>query len=164
MVVADLKALGLGVLSTRCSEEKLRAVLTDTDLLHRDVITLICENNCIEFLQVPYVEKLADEVWDGPPRVRRSPLWLSTAWMAVTSIFREDHSLQDPFQRRAERHRSRKEEDPLPEWAANSAWGFTAWRDGLMPRYSLYILVAMAAMFYTQGILLRNQQLFAKEI
>ena len=69
------------------SEEKTRLVLTDTDLKKRDVITIICENNEVDLLDHKYVEKLADEVWDGPYRVERSPLWLCTSAIAIESAF-----------------------------------------------------------------------------
>ena len=68
------------------SEEKTRLVLTDTDLKKRDVITIICENNEVDLLDHKYVEKLADEVWDGPYRVERSPLWLCSSAIAISSV------------------------------------------------------------------------------
>ena len=32
----------------------------------REVITLICESGNVELLSDSFIEKLADELWDGP--------------------------------------------------------------------------------------------------
>ena len=47
----------------------MRNILTDTDLRGRELLTLICETEVIELLSHPFIEKLADEVWDGPTLV-----------------------------------------------------------------------------------------------
>ena len=75
------------ILKKERSEEKTRLVLTDTDLNGRDLLTIICENEEIELLSHRYVEKLADESWDGPFRVERSPFWLCTSRIAFGEVF-----------------------------------------------------------------------------
>lgn len=75
------------------SEEKTRLVLTDTDLKGRDVLTTITEDKEIEIQEHKYVEKLADEVWDGPFRVKHSPFWLCSPGIALSQVFEPLHSL-----------------------------------------------------------------------
>ena len=41
-------------------EAQVRLILTDTDLQGRDVLTIICQNDLVELLAHPYIEKLAD--------------------------------------------------------------------------------------------------------
>lgn len=60
-------------------------------------MTIICENNEIELLDHKYVEKLADEVWDGPSRVERSPLWLCSSAIALEACFSNSSFLEDPL-------------------------------------------------------------------
>ena len=87
MVSTNLSLLAKRILKIERSEEKTRLVLTDTDLDGRDVLTIICENKVIELLEHKYVEKLADEMWDGPFRVERSPFWLSTSAIAIREVW-----------------------------------------------------------------------------
>ena len=83
VLMKSLSLLARRILKMERSEEKTRLVLTDTDLEGRDVITIICENKEIELLEHKYVEKLADEMWDGPFRIERSPLWLCSSVVAL---------------------------------------------------------------------------------
>ena len=62
-------------------------MLTDTDLKGRDVVSLISLNHAVDLFEHNYIEKLADEAWDGPTRVNRSLLWLNTSWIALCSLF-----------------------------------------------------------------------------
>ena len=87
LMTRNLSQLATRILKLERSEEKSRLALTDTDLEGRDVLTIICENNEIELLEHKYVEKLADEMWDGPFRVERSPFWLCTSALAIEKVF-----------------------------------------------------------------------------
>ena len=64
------------------------------------MVTIICENNAIDLLDQKYVEKLADEVWDGPYRVERSPLWLCSSAISIQSAFEPSNELEDPLSKR----------------------------------------------------------------
>ena len=48
------------------AEEVKREIFLDCDLFGRDVVTLICETDSVDLLEDYYIEKLADEAWDGP--------------------------------------------------------------------------------------------------
>ena len=61
-------------------------MLTGTDLNGRDVIALISLNKIVDLFEHKYIEKLADEEWDGPNRVNRSLLWLNTSCIALSSL------------------------------------------------------------------------------
>lgn len=63
--------------------------MTDTDLKGREVLTLICESEAVELLSHHFIEKLADEVWDGPARVERNLLWFSTPWIAIITAWND---------------------------------------------------------------------------
>ena len=127
------------------SEEKTRLVLTDTDLKGRDVLTIITENKEIELLEHKYVEKLADEVWDGPIRVERSPFWLCSSGIALSQVFEPLHTLEDPLTLRDSFGREREERN---KWNKLSAWGFGAWKEGMMVRYGVYIYVTLFLTIY----------------
>ena len=86
-LTSTLSNLSLRILLLEKGEEKTRLTLTDADLTGRDVMTLISETNEIELFNHKYVEKLADEVWDGPYRVERSPLWLCSSAIALSNLF-----------------------------------------------------------------------------
>ena len=103
-------------------------MLTDTDLQGRDVITLICQCNLVELLSHPYIEKLADAVWDGPQRVDRSLFRHSTAWRAVKNVFLSTYDLSDPLE---------TPHGPILENAPG--FGFASWRDGVGMRYYAFI-------------------------
>ena len=47
------------------------------------MITIICDNSLVELLEHSYIEKLADEMWDGKARVERSLMASSTSWRAI---------------------------------------------------------------------------------
>ena len=68
-------------------ESETRGVLTDTDLKGRDVVSLVSLNKTVDLFEHKYIEKLADEAWDGPNRVNRSLLWLNTSWIALSSLY-----------------------------------------------------------------------------
>ena len=82
-----LSQLARRILMMEPSEEKTRLALTDTDLEGWDALTIICEKDEVELLGHKYAEKLADEVWDGPYRVERSPLWLCSSAIALDEVF-----------------------------------------------------------------------------
>ena len=86
------------VLKIERSEEKSRLALTDFDLKGRDVVTLICENDIVDLLDHKYIEKLADEVWDGPQRVERSLFWLNSSYIAIQESFESGDQLEDPLE------------------------------------------------------------------
>ena len=126
-------------------EEKTRLTLTDSDLTGRDVMTLISETNEIELFDHKYVEKLADEVWDGPYRVERSPLWLCSSAIALSTIFLSSDSLEDPFTIRDSfdpQHRNH------PRWNKISAWSFHAWNEGTMVRHGTYAMISLLVSIY----------------
>ena len=56
-------------MSLQKTEEQARLTFTDTDFKERDLVTIICEMEAVDLLEHKYIEKLADEVWDGPFRV-----------------------------------------------------------------------------------------------
>lgn len=93
--------LARGILLLEKGEKMTRGVLSDTDLEGRDVLSLISLTKAVGLFDHKYIEKLADEAWDGPTRVNRSLLWLSTSSIALDLLFEGDESLEDPFERRA---------------------------------------------------------------
>ena len=120
-------------------------MLTDTDLKGRDVITLICQNNLVELLGHPYIEKLADEVWDGPQRVDRSLFRHSTAWRAVKGVFLPSHELSDPLE--APQHTAIQRAP---------AFGFASWRDGVGIRYFAFVAMQLLLLLLLIYIYLTN--------
>ena len=92
-VVSLLLELAKRVLLLEKGEDETRAVLTDTDLRGRDVISLISLNEAVDLFEHKYIEKLADEAWDGPTRVERSLLSLNTSSIALSSLLEPTHSL-----------------------------------------------------------------------
>ena len=83
MLIKQLLELAHEILNLQREEDDIRNILTDTDLKGREVITMICETEALDLLSHKFVEKLADEVWDGPARVERSLMWYSTSWLAL---------------------------------------------------------------------------------
>ena len=76
------------------AEEVKREIFLDCDLFGRDVVTLICETDSVDLLEDNYIEKLADEAWDGPTRVDRSPFWLNTSYSALKAFSYSNESLK----------------------------------------------------------------------
>ena len=85
--VALLIELARRVILLYKGENETRGLLTDIDLKGRDVVSLISLNHAVDLFEHKYIEKLADEAWDGPTRVNRSLLWLNTSWIALNSLF-----------------------------------------------------------------------------
>ena len=81
------------ILSLQRKEEKTRLTLTDTDFKGRDTVTIVCENEALDLLENKYIEKLADEVWDGPNRVTRSLFFLNTSVTALHCLVDPEHEL-----------------------------------------------------------------------
>lgn len=50
------------------------------------MVTIICENEAVDLLEHKYIEKLADEVWDGPKRINRSLFFLNTSVIALKCL------------------------------------------------------------------------------
>ena len=46
------------------------------------MITLICETSIVELLAHPFIEKLSDELWDGPVLVERNLMWFNSSLIA----------------------------------------------------------------------------------
>ena len=149
------------ILKVERSEEKTRLALTDFDIKGRDVVTLICETNEVGLFDHPYIEKLADEVWDGPYQVERSPLWLNSSYIAIGEAFESSYEFEDPLEIRDS---FGKENHPNPKWQKLSSWGFSAWSQGIMVRYFNFILVSFLLAVYILWFCISLQGLFARAI
>ena len=57
------------------------------------MLSLISLNQAVDLFEHKYIEKLADEAWDGPSRVNRSLLWLNTSWIALSYLLEPSESL-----------------------------------------------------------------------
>ena len=126
------------------------------------MVTIICENNDIDLLEHKYVEKLADEVWDGPFRVERSPLWLCSSAIALGCLLESSSSLEDPLEVRDFFHLEKRGH---PRWNKLSAWGFTAWKRGTMARYISYVgvcaLISAYCLWYLVSVYSKFQRLIS---
>lgn len=75
----------------------------------------------MELLSHHFVEKLADEVWDGPDRVERQLLWFSTSWLALQKANNPLTENFDPFEGKIKLYKAIPSENKI------SNFGFKAW-------------------------------------
>ncbi len=85
-IVTSLNRLGVTLLEEVNMDQQMKFILFDKDLDDRDVIGLILQYHLVDFLSNTMIEKIANEVWNGPYDLSHNPLAAtSVVWKLVTS-------------------------------------------------------------------------------
>ena len=95
----------------------------------------------VDLLSHPFIEKLADEVWDGPVRVERSLLWFSTSRNIIIQAFNYDIDPANPYE-------AQRITGKTPQRQKISSFSFSAWRDGINTRYLTHVLASLVLFIF----------------
>jgi len=73
-IIDDLNNLGSDIINQISVDSIMKFILYDKDIENRDTIGIILDNHIIDFLNNAIVEKIANEVWNGPFDLAKNPL------------------------------------------------------------------------------------------